>query len=98
MARIRRKFSDEFKREAVQLVTVRGVSIAQAARDLAIHVNLLRLWIRTATSDAAAVASGGQSAKADQAELTRLRKEVATLRMERDIFKKAAAYFAKESM
>jgi transposase len=100
MARVRRKFSDEFKQEAVRLVTVRGVSMAQAARDLEVHVNLLRLWIRTATGDAAAAAaaSGGQSAKVDHAELTRLRKEVAKLRMERDILKKAAAYFARESM
>ena len=96
MARVRRKFSDEFKQEAVRLVTVRGVSMAQAARDLEIHVNLLRMWIRTATGDAAAV--GGQSARVDQAELTRRRKEVAKLRMERDILEKAAAYFAKESM
>lgn len=67
MTPIRRQFSDEFKQEAVRLVTVRGVSIAQAARDLELHVNLLRMWIRTATGDAAAAASGGQSAKADQA-------------------------------
>ena len=98
MARVRRKFSDEFKQEAVRLVTLRGVSMTQASRDLAIHTNLLRTWIRTATADAAAVASGGHTAKVDQAEVTRLRKEVARLRMERDILKKAAAYFAKESM
>ena len=88
MARVRRKFSDEFKQEAVRLVTVRGVSMAQAARDREIHVNLLRMWIRTATGDAAAAAVGGQSARVDQAELTRMRKEVAKLRMERDILKK----------
>jgi transposase len=98
MARVRRQFNDEFKQEAVRLVTVRGVSMAQAARDLGIHVNLLRTWVRTATGDAAAAAAGGQSAKLDQAELTRLRKEVAKLRMERDILKKAAAYFARESL
>jgi transposase len=68
------------------LVRVRGVSIAQAARALSIHVNLLRTWMRAATSDAAA-ATGRQSAKSEQAELTRLRKEVTTLRMERDILK-----------
>ena len=98
MARVRRKFSDEFKQEAVRLVTLRGVSMAQAARDLGIRPDLLRMWLRTATHDAAAVAGGGQSTRMEQAELTRLRKEVATLRMERDILKKAAAYFAKESM
>ena len=98
MARVRRKFSDEFKQEAVRLVTVRGVSMAQAARDLEIRPDLLRMWTRTATHDAVAAAGGGQSTRVDQAELTRLRKEVATLRVERDILKKAAAYFAKESM
>lgn len=82
MARVRRKFSEEFEQEAVRQVTVRGVSMAQAARDLEIHVNLLRMWVRASTGDAAA---DGQSAKVDQAELTRLRKEVAKLRMERDI-------------
>ena len=98
MARARRKFSDEFKQEAVRLVTGRGVSLSQAARDLGIHVNLLRTWVRTATADAASLASGGQSLKQERAELVRLRKEVATLRMERDILKSAAAYFAKELM
>ena len=82
----------------MRLVTMRGVSMAQVARDLAIRPDLLRIWLRTATHDAAAAASGGPSTRVDQAELTRLRKEVATLRMERDILKKAAAYFAKESM
>lgn len=90
MTRVRRKFSDEFKQEAVRLVTTRGVSMAQAARDLGVHVNLLRTWVRTATADAAAAARGGQSRKQEQAELTRLRREITTLRMERDILKKAA--------
>ena len=58
MARARCKFIEEFKQEAVRLVTVRGVSMAQAACDLSIHVNLQRTWMRTATSDAAAAATG----------------------------------------
>lgn len=82
----------------MRLVTERGVSMAQAARDLELHGNLLRLWIRTATGDAAAKAVGGQSAKLEQAELTRLRTEVVTLRRERYALKKAAAYCARESM
>jgi transposase-like protein len=87
MERVLLKFSDEFEQEAVRLGTVRGVSLAQAARDLEVHVNLLRLWIRAATGDAAVAESGGQSAKVDQAELTRPPKEVAKLKMERDIQK-----------
>jgi transposase len=70
--------------------------MAQAARDRSIHINLLWTWMRTATSDAAA--TGRQGAKSEQAELTRLRKEVTTLRMVRDIQKRATAYFARESM
>ncbi len=53
--------------------------------------------MRTATHDAAAAAGGGQSTRVERAELTRHRKEVAPLRMERDILKKAAADFARES-
>ena len=90
MARSRRTFSDEFKQEAVRLVQQRGVSMAQAARNLDLHVNLLRGWVRTATSDAAAADRGRPSARVDQAEVTRLRKEVTKLRMERDILKNAA--------
>ena len=61
MAPVRRKSSDEFKQEAVRLVTVRGVSMAQAARDLDIRPDLLRMWMRTAMHDAAAVAGGGRA-------------------------------------
>ncbi len=93
----RRRFSQEFKLEAVQLVKGRGVSVAQAARDLGVHENVLRKWIQQLAAEAhSGVAGAGPMA--GQAELARLRKENAKLRMERDILKKAAAYFAKESM
>ena len=98
MARIRRKFSAEFKQEAVRLVTQRGVSLAQAARDLGVHVNLLRGWVHAHAADPDRAFPGGGQQKPDQAELTQLRREVAKLKMERDILKKAAAYFARESM
>ena len=91
MAGVRRQFSDEFKQKAVRVVTVGGVSMAQSPRDLEIRADLLRVWVRTATNDAAA-ASGGQSARVDQAELTRLPTEVATLRMERDILKSRGTF------
>jgi len=96
--RTRRQFSREYKLEAVRLVTERGVSVAQAARDLDIHVNSLRKWIEDARADPAHAFPGEGRQKPDDAELTRLRREVAQLRMERDILKKAAAYFAKEAM
>lgn len=94
----RRRFSREYKLEAVRLVTERGVSMAQGARDLGLHLNTLRKWVREHEADPwHAFPCEGQQ-RPEAAELTRLRREVATLRMERDILEKAAAYFAKESM
>jgi len=94
----RRQFSREFKLEAVRLVKERGVSVAQAARDLDVHENVLRKWIRELAGDPKQAFPGKGVMKPEQAEIERLRKEVAKLKMERDILKKAAAYFAKESM
>ena len=96
--RSRRRFTREFKVEAVKLVTERGVTVAQAARDLGLHVNSLRAWIAAYRDDPAQSFPGNGQQKPEDAELTRLRNEVARLKMERDILKKAAAYFAKESI
>jgi transposase len=92
----RRKFSREFKLEAVNLVGGRGVSVAQAARDLDVNVNMLRRWIKEVGSDPKHAFPGLGQMKPEQLEIDRLRKEVAKLKAERDILKKAAAYFAKE--
>lgn len=94
----RRRFSREFKLEAVNLVRDRGVAVAQAARDLDVHENVLRKWVKELTGATRSGLVGAGVAKSEQAEMARLRKENAKLRMERDILKKAAAYFAKESM
>ena len=94
----RREFSREFKLEAVKLVKERGVTAAQAARDLDVHENVLRKWVRELTANPQQAFPGKGVIKPEQAEIDRLRKEVAKLKMERDILKKAAAYFAKESM
>ena len=94
----RRQFSREFKLEAVKLVKERGVAVAQAARDLDVHENVLRKWVRELREEPQEAFPGNGKQKAQDAEMTRLRKEVAKLKMERDILKKAAAYFAKESM
>lgn len=94
----RRQFSREFKLEAVKLVKERGVAVAQAARDLDVHVKVLRKRIRDAVADPQHAFPGQGVMRPEQAELERLRKENAKLRMERDLLKKAAAYFAKESM
>lgn len=94
----RRTFSSEFKREVVRLVMERGVAISQAARDLDLHENVLRKWVRELTADPQHAFPGQGQLKPEQAEIDQLRKEVAKLKMERDILKKAAAYFAKKSM
>lgn len=94
----RRKFSREFKLEAVKLVTQRGVSVPQAAKDLDVHENVLRKWVRELREAPQEAFPGQGKQKVQDAEIAKLRKEVAKLKMERDILKKAAAYFAKESM
>ena len=94
----RRQFSREFKLEAVRLVKERDVSVAQASRDLEVHENVLRKWMREATANPQQAFPGQGVMKPEQAELDRLRKENTKLRMERDLLKKAAAYFARESM
>ena len=94
----RRQFSREFKFEAVKLVKERGVTAAQAARDLDVHENVLRKWVRELTADPQQAFPGKGVMKPEQGEIDRLKKEVAKLRMERDILKKAAAYLAKDSL
>ena len=92
----RRAFTREFKLEAVKLVRDRGVSSAQASRDLGVHANVLRKWIKEFEDDPGQAFPGQGQMKPEQAEIERLRKEVAKLKAERDILKKAAAYFAKD--
>jgi transposase len=94
----RRTFGREFKLEAVKLVRDRGVSVAQAARDLDIHENMLRKWMRQQAADPRGAFPGHGQVKPEQQEIERLRREVMRLKAERDILKKAAAFFAKESM
>lgn len=83
-----RQFSREFKREAVRLVKERAVSAARAARDLALRQTVLRSWIRELAADPQQAFPGKGVLKPEQAEMARLRKEVAKLKMERDILKK----------
>lgn len=94
---VRRRFSREFELEAVRLVRERGVSVAQAARDLDVHENQLRKWVREFATDPAQAFPGQGQMKPEQLEIERLRREVAKLEAERDILKKAAAFFARES-
>jgi transposase len=94
----RRRFGREFKLEAVRLVRERGVTVAQAARDLDLHENLLRKWVKDFAADPQHAFPGQGQMKPEQLEIERLRREVHKLKAERDILKKAAAYFAREAL
>ena len=94
----RRKFGCEFKVEAVRLVRERGVSVAQAPRDLDVHETMLHPWVKQAAVDPHHSFPGQGQIKPEQIEIDRLRKEVARLKAERDILKKAAAYFARDAI
>ena len=89
---VRRTHSDEFRRNAISMVEDQGYRTTQAARELGINQNLLRTWRKKYGK--AAQSSG--LFENDQEELDRLRKENSRLRMERDILKKATAFFANE--
>jgi transposase len=93
----RRKFTREFKLEAVRLINERGVGYAQASQDLGVHPTQLRSWVRAFADDPSQAFPGHGQMKPEQAEIARLKREVAKLKAERDILKKAAAYFARES-
>ncbi len=96
MGKKRRRFSPEFKLEAVKLVKEGGVKVAQAARDLGIYETSLRRWIKQNEIDQGE-GPPGELTSAEKEELRRLRREVRTLKMEREILKKATAFFAKEN-
>ncbi len=93
--RARRQFTDEFKAGAVRLVLDEGKTVAQVARDLDLTASALGGWVKQARADR----DGGKSGTTteEKAELAALRKQVRELRLERDLLKKAAAFFAKES-
>jgi transposase len=93
--RTRRSFTDEFKASAVRLVLDEGKSISEVARDLDLTESSFRGWVERARADRTKGKTGLTTAERE--ELKQLRKQVRELQMERDILKKAAALFAKES-
>ena len=94
--RKRRQYTPEFKAGAVRLVLDEGKSVTDVARDLDLTRSALDGWVRQAKIDAGRGAPGALTT-AEKEELSRLRRENRELRMEREILKKAAAFFAKES-
>ena len=94
----RRHFSRAFKVEAVKLVTEKGYSVAEAARSLGIGENLLRNWKLAFEGQGDQAFPGKGNLPAIEEELRRLRAENKRLQMERDILKKATAFFAKEAL
>jgi transposase len=95
MSRKYRTYTEEFKRDAVKLVTQEGYKISEAARSLGIRYNLLAKWKKRFEAEVSGP-TNGELSQDDQAELRRLRAENKRLLMEREILKKAAAFFANE--
>ena len=98
MATEKKKYTPEFKIEAVKLVTEQGYKPTEAARNLGIHPSVLNRWRSQLASEGKNAFPGKGRLTSEKEELQKLRKEVQRLKMERDILKKAAAFFAKESM
>ena len=94
--RARRNFTDEFKAGAIRLVLKEGKTVAQVARDLDLTETAFRRWVEKARTEQGQGKPGALTT-AEREELAGLRKEVRVLQMERDILKKAAAFFAKEN-
>ena len=92
--RTRRSFTEDYKAGAVRLVLDEGKTIAAAARDLGLTESSLRNWVEQARADRTKGKTG--LTMTEREELAQLRKDVRELRLERDVLKKAAAFFAKD--
>ena len=97
MAKPRRTFTSEFKVQTVKLLTEQGKSVAEVARDLGLSESLLRGWKLALAAEGDRAFPGRGHLPALEEELRRLRAENKRLQMERDILKKATAFFARES-
>ncbi len=92
------KYPEEFRRESVQLVLTTDKSMAEVARDLGINYKTLGNWVRSEQATTARDQAPGALSESERVELRRLKKENAELKVEREILRKAAAYFAKETI
>jgi len=93
-----RSYTPEFRAEAVKWVLEPGLSLAEAAERLSIPKGTLTTWVSKAKGGKAPAVPGARSVAELETEVRQLRKELAEARREREILKKAAAYFAKESL
>ena len=93
----RKKYSKEFKLDAVSLVLDQNYSRAEAARSLSINANMLRRWIKEYQGDNGQAFRGNGQLTEEQLEIRRMREEIKRLKMEKEILKKAAVFFAKET-
>ena len=91
-------YTPEFRAEAVKLVLNQGFSLAEAAKRLSVPKGTLTNWVSNAKGSSTATASGSRSVPELEAEVRQLRKDLVEARLERDILKKATAYFARESL
>ena len=93
------RYTKEFREEAVKMVAEGKLSIPEASRRLSLPKSTLANWIRTSTQGKLGIIGNGQRPVTDiERELAQVKRELALTKMERDILKKAAAYFAKESL
>jgi len=97
MTRKRKHYSKQFKVDAIKLVTEQGYNVSEAARNLGIRHSSLRRWKKQIETNGNQAFPGKGNLNSEKEELYRLRKENKRLRIEREILKKAAAFFAKES-
>ena len=95
--RRRRVHTPEFKADTVKLVQQGGRSVGQVAQELGLAESLVRYWMRQAEAETGTASAGGVVTAAEKEELVQLRREVKVLRMEREILKRAATFFAKEN-
>ena len=97
MVKIRKQYTKEFKQEAVGLVTEHGYSYAEAGRSLGINANMISRWKREQAATGVDAFPGNGRLTPEQQRIHELEKQNRRLQMERDILKKATAFFAKES-
>ena len=97
MEKKRRQYSREFKVQAVNMITEQGLSVSEVARDLGVHPSVIQNWKKKLATEGNQAFPGNGRLTGEQERIRALEQEVRKLRMERDILKKATAFFANQS-